>query len=126
MVARATCAQARGFVAQAHKGKSECGVTWCGRRAQILSTGVADKAAGREWALFGVAGDGALSELARGELDSGTSRVEPHYDADTNLAICAGSGDASIGFFEVTDEAPFVHLVAVYRSNVGQVKRREK
>ena len=75
--------QARGYVARAHIGKSgDCGVVWCGSRSQCISTGVADKGAGREWALFDVDERGELTERARGQIDNGAKKTgETFVDA---------------------------------------------
>ena len=42
------------------------------------------------------------------------------HDPDTELIYAAGKGDGSIRYFEITDEAPFIHYISTYSSQQSQ------
>ncbi|KAK7938624.1 hypothetical protein WMY93_001950 [Mugilogobius chulae] len=54
------------------------------------------------------------------ELDTGSGVLLPFYDPDTNVVYLCGKGDSSIRYFEVTDEAPYVHYLSMYSSKDSQ------
>lgn len=54
------------------------------------------------------------------ELDTGSGVLLPFYDPDTNIVYLCGKGDSSIRYFEVTDEAPYVHYLSMYSGKDSQ------
>ncbi|CAL9692732.1 unnamed protein product [Knipowitschia caucasica] len=54
------------------------------------------------------------------ELDTGSGVLLPFYDPDTNVVYLCGKGDSSIRYFEVTDEAPYVHFLSMFSSKDSQ------
>nr|KAI8753633.1 coronin-1C-like isoform X1 [Biomphalaria glabrata] len=54
------------------------------------------------------------------EIDSSNGVMFIFYDADTNMVYLAGKGDSIIRYYEVTDEAPYVHFLTLYQSNAPQ------
>ncbi|TWW70341.1 Coronin-1C Coronin-3 hCRNN4 [Takifugu flavidus] len=54
------------------------------------------------------------------ELDTSSGVLLPFYDPDTGIVYLCGKGDSSIRYFEVTDEAPFVHYLSMYSSKESQ------
>ncbi|XP_041742032.2 uncharacterized protein LOC121573799 isoform X1 [Coregonus clupeaformis] len=54
------------------------------------------------------------------ELDTSNGVLLPFYDADTNVVYLCGKGDSSIRYFEITDEAPFVHYLNTFSSKEPQ------
>ncbi|XP_041035987.1 coronin-1A-like [Carcharodon carcharias] len=54
------------------------------------------------------------------ELDVGSGVLIPFYDPDSNIVYLCGKGDSSIRYFEVTDEAPYVHYLSMYSSKESQ------
>ncbi|XP_051975606.1 uncharacterized protein LOC127638211 isoform X2 [Xyrauchen texanus] len=48
------------------------------------------------------------------EMDSSNGVLLPFYDPDTNVVYLCGKGDSSIRYFEITDEAPFVHYLSTF------------
>uniref|UniRef100_A0A8C8IW86 Coronin n=3 Tax=Oncorhynchus tshawytscha TaxID=74940 RepID=A0A8C8IW86_ONCTS len=54
------------------------------------------------------------------ELDTSNGVLLPFYDADTNIVYLCGKGDSSIRYFEITDEAPFVHYLNTFSSKEPQ------
>ncbi|XP_075998894.1 coronin-1A [Genypterus blacodes] len=54
------------------------------------------------------------------ELDTSSGVLLPFYDPDTGVVYLCGKGDSSIRYFEVTDEAPYVHYLSMYSSKESQ------
>ncbi|XP_073492110.1 coronin-1A [Aquarana catesbeiana] len=54
------------------------------------------------------------------ELDTSSGVLIPFFDPDTNIVYLCGKGDSSIRYFEVTDEAPYVHYLSLYSSKESQ------
>jgi hypothetical protein len=103
-------------LASAHKSKLDVGAAWLGAGDWLFTVGFG-ATIGREWAVWQLVG-GELVEKARGDFATGSGAVQPMYDEDTKLIMCAGKGDSSVGFFEFAPDegAPYVHLVALHRT----------
>uniref|UniRef100_A0A8C1MD50 Coronin n=1 Tax=Cyprinus carpio TaxID=7962 RepID=A0A8C1MD50_CYPCA len=54
------------------------------------------------------------------EMDTSNGVLLPFYDPDTNVVYLCGKGDSSIRYFEITDEAPFVHYLNTFSSKEPQ------
>ncbi|KAJ8005664.1 hypothetical protein DPEC_G00120280 [Dallia pectoralis] len=54
------------------------------------------------------------------EMDTSNGVLLPFYDPDTNVVYLCGKGDSSIRYFEITDEAPFVHYLNSFVSKEPQ------
>ncbi|XP_063791375.1 coronin-1A [Pseudophryne corroboree] len=54
------------------------------------------------------------------EIDTSSGVLIPFFDPDTNIVYLGGKGDSSIRYFEVTDEAPYVHYLSLYSSKDSQ------
>ncbi|KAG9342894.1 hypothetical protein JZ751_015110 [Albula glossodonta] len=54
------------------------------------------------------------------ELDTSSGVLLPFFDPDTGIVYLCGKGDSSIRYFEVTDEAPYVHYLSMYSSKESQ------
>uniref|UniRef100_A0A8C5PVW5 Coronin n=1 Tax=Leptobrachium leishanense TaxID=445787 RepID=A0A8C5PVW5_9ANUR len=58
--------------------------------------------------------------IALQEMDTSNGVLLPFYDADSNIVYLCGKGDSSIRYFEITDEAPFVHYLSTFSSKEPQ------
>ncbi|KAJ8393921.1 hypothetical protein AAFF_G00054540 [Aldrovandia affinis] len=54
------------------------------------------------------------------EMDTSNGVLLPFYDPDTSVVYLCGKGDSSIRYFEITDEAPFVHYLNTFSSKEPQ------
>ncbi|XP_037609595.1 uncharacterized protein LOC119478734 isoform X2 [Sebastes umbrosus] len=54
------------------------------------------------------------------EMDSSNGILLPFYDPDTSIVYLCGKGDSSIRYFEITDEAPFVHYLNTFSTKEPQ------
>eukprot|EP00062_Callorhinchus_milii_P016377 gi/632967605/ref/XP_007900070.1/ PREDICTED: coronin-1C isoform X2 [Callorhinchus milii] len=58
--------------------------------------------------------------IALQEMDSSSGVLLPFYDADTNIIYLCGKGDSSIRYFEISDEAPYVHYLNTFSTKEPQ------
>jgi len=54
------------------------------------------------------------------EIDQSAGVLISHYDEDTSLLFLGGKGDGNIRYFDVVDEAPYIHHVGDFRSSTPQ------
>ncbi|XP_030065052.1 coronin-1A [Microcaecilia unicolor] len=54
------------------------------------------------------------------ELDTSSGVLVPFFDSDTGIVYLCGKGDSSIRYFEITDEAPYIHYLSMYSSKESQ------
>ncbi|XP_044286557.1 coronin-6 isoform X2 [Varanus komodoensis] len=58
--------------------------------------------------------------IALQEMDTSNGVLLPFYDPDSSIVYLCGKGDSSIRYFEITDEAPFVHYLSTFSSKEPQ------
>ncbi|XP_039178128.1 coronin-6-like isoform X2 [Crotalus tigris] len=58
--------------------------------------------------------------IALQEMDTSNGVLLPFYDPDSSIVYLCGKGDSSIRYFEITDEAPYVHYLSTYSSKEPQ------
>lgn len=97
-----------------HEGSKPVQVCYM-KNNTIFSTGFS-RMSERQYALW----DGHLNNVVMQELDSSNGVIFPFYDPDTGMIYLCGKGDSAIRYFEITDEAPFVHYLNTYQSSDPQ------
>lgn len=55
--------------------------------------------------------------VTRFDLDQAAGILLPHFDPDTSMLYLAGKGDASINYFEITEDGPRIHHLSMYRDS---------
>ncbi|XP_059843911.1 coronin-1C-A [Hypanus sabinus] len=83
---------------------------------KIFTTGFT-RMSERQLALWNVEN---AENIAQHEMDSSNGVLLPFYDADTNLVYLCGKGDCGIRYFEITDEAPYVHYLNTFSTKEPQ------
>ncbi|XP_054629166.1 coronin-B isoform X3 [Dunckerocampus dactyliophorus] len=58
--------------------------------------------------------------IAVNELDTSNGVLLPFYDPDTSVVYLCGKGDCSIRYFEITDEAPYIHFLNTFVTKESQ------
>lgn len=99
---------------EGHQGVKGARVCWV-RDNRLFTTGF-NKTSEREYAVW----DGSLTNLERQSVDSASGLLVPFFDSDTNVLYLAGKGDGNIRYFEVVDEAPYVHFLSEFKSSTPQ------
>ncbi|KAI9545127.1 Coronin-1C-A [Dissostichus eleginoides] len=54
------------------------------------------------------------------EMDTSNGVLLPFYDPDTSVVYLCGKGDSSIRYFEITDQAPYVHFLSTFTTKEPQ------
>lgn len=86
------------------------------RNDLIFTTGFS-KMSERQYSLRSESG---LEPIILETLDTSNGVLYPFYDPDVNLLYLCAKGDSNIRYFEITDEAPFVHYINTYQSSEPQ------
>jgi len=58
--------------------------------------------------------------LVQKDMDNSASVLIPHYEPDNGLLFILGKGDASIRYFEIVKEAPYLHYLSDFRDSKSQ------
>uniref|UniRef100_G3P254 Coronin n=1 Tax=Gasterosteus aculeatus aculeatus TaxID=481459 RepID=G3P254_GASAC len=95
-------------------------VTW-NRNGSLICTACKDKAIRvidprKEM----IVADNMEEAMTVNEMDTSNGVLLPFYDPDTNVVYLCGKGDSSIRYFEITDEAPYVHFLSTFATKEPQ------
>jgi len=60
------------------------------------------------------------NKLASQSVDSASGLLMPFYDEDTRILFLGGKGDGNIRYYEIVDEAPYIHFLSEFKSNTPQ------
>ncbi len=58
--------------------------------------------------------------VLRQNVDTSSGLLMPFFDRDTNVLFLAGKGDGNIRYYEVVDEAPYIHYLTEFKSSNPQ------
>lgn len=84
---------------------------------QIFTVGVS-RMAEREYSLWDTRN--TSQSMTTSTIDSGHGVLFPFFDPDNSIVYVAGKGDSNVRFYEITQDAPFVHYLSEYSSNMPQ------
>nr|WEX98180.1 coronin 2B [Laodelphax striatellus] len=100
-----------------HAGTRSSKVAYLGGSGRLVTTGFA-RYSDRQIAIW--AEDNLAAPLHVETVDSSSGVIFPYYDADTSMLYLAGKGDGNIRYYEVVDEAPWIHFLSQYLSGSPQ------
>ncbi|RZF43495.1 hypothetical protein LSTR_LSTR005231 [Laodelphax striatellus] len=100
-----------------HAGTRSSKVAYLGGSGRLVTTGFA-RHSDRQIAIW--AEDSLAAPLHVETVDSSSGVIFPYYDADTSMLYLAGKGDGNIRYYEVVDEAPWIHFLSQYLSGSPQ------
>jgi coronin-1B/1C/6 len=102
---------------EAHAGVKGMRVCFLGAKEKLFSMGFS-KTSERQFSLWDPK---KLTEPVRTEnIDTASGILMPFYDNDTSILFLAGKGDGNIRYYEVVDEAPYVHFLTEFKSATPQ------
>jgi len=101
----------------AHQGTRGSRGLWLGDSGKLLTTGFG-KQSDRQYALWDP--KNMKEPLKSDNLDTSSGVLMPFYDNDTNVLYLAGKGDGNIRYFELVDEAPFLHYLTELKTSTPQ------
>lgn len=102
-----------------HSGSKASKVTFLGSTGKLLTTGFS-RHSDRQYAVWDQ--HDLNRPLAIDTIDSSSGVVFPFYDQDTNIVYLAGKGDGNIRYYEIVDEAPYIHFLNQFLSGNPQVR----
>ena len=100
-----------------HGGGKPFKVVYLGDSGNIVTAGFTAQAK-REFKVWSRAA-GFDKPLTTIDLDQSAGALLPFYDEDTRVLYLTGKGDGNVRYYEFTDDAPYVHPLTEYRSNVS-------
>jgi len=89
---------------------------WLGSKEKVFSVGFS-KTSEREYAVWDP--KKFTEPLTRTNVDSASGVLLPFYDNDTSVLFLGGKGDGNIRYYEIVDEAPYIHYLTEYKSNTS-------
>jgi len=105
-------ASAEGFA-----GTKRSSVVWASNQEKILGVGFS-KTSVRQCGVWDP--KNLSTPLNIMDLDQSAGVVIPFYDPDNSILYLAGKGDASIRYFELTKEKPYLHALSEFRDTNSQ------
>lgn len=103
--------------AEGHQGIKGSRAIWLGNREKIFSVGFT-KTSEREYCLWDP--KDMSKPVVRTSVDSAAGILMPFYDNDTSVLFLAGKGDGNIRYYEIVDEAPYIHYLTEFKTNTPQ------
>ncbi|XP_043465467.1 coronin-2B-like isoform X1 [Leptopilina heterotoma] len=100
-----------------HAGTKASKVVFLGGSGRLLTTGFS-RHSDRQYAVWSQ--HDLSSPLTCETIDSSSGIVFPFYDNDTNMVYLAGKGDGNIRYYEVVNEAPWLHFLSQFISGNPQ------
>jgi len=101
--------------AEAHQGVKGSRVCFLGDK--LFSVGFT-KTSEREFAIWD--SRDFSKKLGVQNVDSASGLLMPFYDEDTRILYLGGKGDGNIRYYEIVDEAPFIHYLSEFKSSTPQ------
>ncbi|XP_052121983.1 coronin-2B-like isoform X2 [Frankliniella occidentalis] len=100
-----------------HAGMKASKVTYLGSTGRLLTTGFS-RHSDRQLAVWSQ--DNLSQPLTVENVDSSSGVLFPYYDHDTRIVFLAGKGDGNIRYYEIVDEAPWLHYLNQFLSGSPQ------
>jgi len=102
---------------EAHPGVKGMRLAFLGQREKLFTMGFS-KTSERQYSIWDPK---QMKEPLKTEnIDTAAGIIMPFYDNDTSMLFLAGKGDGNIRYYEVVDEAPYVHFLSEFKSNQPQ------
>jgi len=101
---------------EAHQGIKGSRAVWLSD-SRVLSSGFS-KTSEREFCLWDLRE--FTKPLTKTMVDSASGLLMPFFDNDTSMLYLVGKGDGNIRYYEVVDEAPYIHYLTEFQSKTPQ------
>jgi hypothetical protein len=98
---------------EAHPGVKGMRLAFLGQRDKLFTMGFS-KTSERQYSLWDPR---SLKDPLKTEnIDTASGILMPFYDNDTSILFLAGKGDGNIRYYEIVDEAPYIHFLSEFKS----------
>jgi len=101
--------------ATGHQGVKGSRVCWL--KDKLFTVGFS-KNTEREFNIFDARD--LTTPLAHQSIDTASGLLMPFFDFDTSVLFLAGKGDGNIRYYEIVDEAPYIHFLSEFKSATPQ------
>lgn len=101
---------------EGHQGVKGSRIVYLGMD-RLFSVGFT-KTSEREFALWDARN--LSNKLVSQSVDSASGLLMPFYDEDTKILFLGGKGDGNIRYYEIVDEAPYIHFLSEFKSSTPQ------
>jgi WD40 repeat protein len=101
---------------EGHQGVKGSRVVYLGMD-KLFSVGFT-KTSEREFAIWD--SRNLSARLTSQSVDSASGLLMPFYDEDTKILFLGGKGDGNIRYYEIVDEAPYIHFLSEFKSSTPQ------
>jgi coronin-1B/1C/6 len=102
---------------EAHYGVKGMRVLYLGDKDKIFSQGFS-KLSERQYSIWDPRS--LTTPLKSENIDTTAGIMMPFYDNDTCVLYLAGKGDGNIRYYEIVDEAPYIHYLSEFKSATPQ------
>lgn len=100
---------------EGHPGVKGSRVCWIGDK--LFSVGFS-KTSEREFSIWDP--KDMKNPLTKQSIDTSSGLLMPFFDRDTSVLFLGGKGDGNIRYYEIVDEAPYIHYLSEFKSNTPQ------
>ena len=100
-----------------HAGVKGSRVCWLGNKDKIFTFGFS-KMSERQYSIWDP--KDLSKPLVHTNIDTSSGILMPFFDNDTNVLFLAGKGDGNVRFYEIVDDAPYIHYLSEYKSSTPQ------
>jgi len=98
---------------EAHAGVKGMRLAFLGAKEKLFTMGFS-KTSERQYSLWDPR---TLKDPIKSEnIDTAAGIIMPFYDNDTNILYLAGKGDGNVRYYEIVDEAPYIHFLSEFKS----------
>jgi hypothetical protein len=102
---------------EAHYGVKGMRLTYLGDKDKLFSQGFS-KLSERQYSIWDPRN--LATALKTENIDTSAGIIMPFYDNDTSVLYLAGKGDGNIRYYEIVDEAPYIHFLSEFKSATPQ------
>jgi coronin-1B/1C/6 len=102
---------------EAHYGVKGMRLCYLGDKDKLFSQGFS-KLSERQYSLWDPRN--LATPLKSENIDTTAGIMMPFYDNDTSVLFLAGKGDGNIRYYEIVDEAPYIHYLSEFKSATPQ------
>lgn len=102
---------------EAHPGVKGMRLTFLGSRDKLFTMGFS-KTSERQYSLWDP--KNMKEPLKTENIDTAAGIIMPFFDNDTSILYLAGKGDGNVRYYEIVDEAPYIHFLSEFKSATPQ------